>query len=59
MFWFRPKALAPLLNKSWQLSDFPPEEGQIDKTIMHAVERCFVLALESQHFQYIKITKPE
>jgi lipopolysaccharide biosynthesis protein len=57
MFWFRPTALAPLLNKTWQLSDFPPEEGQIDETIMHAVERCFALVLASQNFKYIKINK--
>lgn len=57
MFWFRPKALAPLLNKSWQLSDFPPEDGQIDETIMHAVERCFILALVSQSYEYLKIDK--
>jgi lipopolysaccharide biosynthesis protein len=57
MFWFRPKALAPLLDKNWQLSDFPPEEVQIDETIMHAVERCFVLLCLSGDYSYSKVTK--
>jgi len=58
MFWFRPQALGPLLQKKWKESDFPEEKGQIDATIMHAVERCFLLILlNNKKFNYQKLKK--
>ncbi len=42
MFWARTEALAPLLEHPWRPDDFPPELGQTDGTIMHAIERVIV-----------------
>lgn len=39
MFWYRPKALLKLTTYPWGLNDFPEEDGQIDCTVMHAIER--------------------
>jgi lipopolysaccharide biosynthesis protein len=55
MFWFRPKALDILLKQNWKIQDFPYENGQIDETIMHAVERCLILISQSTKFGYCKI----
>ena len=42
MFWARTRALARLLRHDWTEADFPPELGQTDGTIMHAIERIIV-----------------
>lgn len=42
MFWFRPAALAPVLDGALSLEDFPEEPIPDDGTIAHALERCFV-----------------
>lgn len=39
MFWYRPKALSSLVCADWSMTDFPEEQGQIDGTPMHAIER--------------------
>lgn len=44
MFWVRVPALAPLLDLGLTLDDFPPEQGQTDGTLQHALERCLVFA---------------
>lgn len=40
-FWFRPKALKKLLNRSWEYEDFPPEPLASDGTLLHAIERIY------------------
>lgn len=57
MFWFRPKALNNLFMKSWDISDFPLENGQIDETVMHAVERCFLLLLGDYGYKQLTYLK--
>ena len=51
MFWFRPKALEPLLGLGLSFDDFP--EGKYfhrNGTLAHAIERLFVLIAHKQGF---------
>jgi lipopolysaccharide biosynthesis protein len=43
MFWFKPDALVKLLSLKVKTSDYPVETGQIDGTIMHALERVLTI----------------
>lgn len=55
MFWFKPKALAPLLESNLTFDDFPEESGQIDGTLAHAIERAFLFIVETAGYTWIKI----
>lgn len=41
MFWARVDALRSLLDLRLRLQDFPVEQGQVDGTLQHAIERMF------------------
>ncbi len=41
MFWFRGKAIEPLVRMQLTLQDFAEEAGQCDATLAHAIERLF------------------
>jgi lipopolysaccharide biosynthesis protein len=51
MFWYRPEALAKLTSHSWNKTDFPEETGQIDGTIMHALERMLCFYTQQQGYE--------
>ena len=59
MFWFKPQALAPLLDSDLTFEDFPEESGQVDGTIAHAIERAFLFIVEASGFIWTKIDNGE
>lgn len=56
MFWFKPQALAPILDSGLSFADFPAEKAQTDGTLAHALERIFLYVAERQGFKYVKIS---
>ncbi|WP_136483239.1 MULTISPECIES: HAD-IA family hydrolase [Vibrio] len=50
MFWAKPEALRPLLEKEYQYSDFPAEPLPNDGSQLHALERCIGLLAERQGY---------
>lgn len=54
MFWCRPAALKPLLDLNLSVDEFPPEQGQIDGTLAHAIERFFFASCELAGLRWLK-----
>lgn len=52
MFWFKPKALEPLLVGKIPLSDFELERGQLNNTLAHVIERLMLYIVSSQGYGY-------
>lgn len=59
MFWARSAAFRSLLDLDLRLDEFDDEEGQLDGTLAHAVERLFFIACEKSGFDWMKIARPE
>jgi len=57
MFWCRTDALRPLLDLNLTFADFDDEEGQIDGTLAHAVERAFLYSLEGHGYTWAKVVR--
>lgn len=55
MFWFRPSALIPLHELEITTDEFDAENGQLDATLAHAVERMFGLIAEKAGYTSRKI----
>jgi len=49
-FWFRPQALAPLLEHPWRYEDFSQEPMADDGTISHAIERIIGFVAQDRGF---------
>lgn len=54
MFWARIEAIRPLLTAGFTYDDFPPEAGQTDGTLAHAIERSFVYLARSRGFNFVE-----
>jgi lipopolysaccharide biosynthesis protein/SAM-dependent methyltransferase len=56
MFWCRTEAVRQLFDQEFTIVDFPEERGQIDGTIMHAIERlwCYLSAYNGYENKIIK-----
>ena len=52
MLWMRTKAVEKLFRLNWSERDFPPEEGQVDCTIMHAIERLWLYIAKENGYGY-------
>lgn len=59
MFWANAGALKPILDLNLTLSDFPPEAGQIDGEMQHAIERIMAYAAEISGKTWVRVVKPE
>ncbi|HUO22903.1 MAG TPA: rhamnan synthesis F family protein [Caulobacteraceae bacterium] len=59
MFWAKSAALKPLLDLNLSAEDFPPEDGQVDATLAHAIERIYFRACEEAGFEWVRVCRPE
>ena len=53
MFWARSRALASLLGANWSYDQFPEEDGQIDGTLQHGIERFVSVACEVSGYKKV------
>lgn len=52
MFWFRSKALAPLLKLNFGWEDFRPDEAEPHATLAHAIERSLLFCVAKGGFRW-------
>jgi lipopolysaccharide biosynthesis protein len=57
MFWARTAALRPLLDLRLETDDFPPELGQLDGTLAHAIERLYYFGCERAGLDWVKVAR--
>ncbi|MBP2499944.1 MULTISPECIES: rhamnosyltransferase WsaF family glycosyltransferase [Methylobacterium] len=55
-FWAKTAAVRPLLDLGLDWSSFPPEAGQVDGTLAHAIERSLLFVAESAGFRWVKVS---
>lgn len=54
MFWFRTRALRGLYRAGLQKYHFEPEDGQVDGTLSHAIERAFFMLVETEGYDWAR-----
>ena len=59
MFWGRSAAIRPLLDAGLRFEDFPDEEGQVDGTLAHAIERIVLMCAEARGYEWLKVVRPD
>ena len=59
MFWARTASLRPLLDLNLSLDEFDEENGQVDATFAHAIERVYFHVVERAGYDWVKIARPE
>ncbi len=59
MFWARVEAIRPLFEAGITYQDFPPEAGQLDGTIAHAIERSFVDLARTRGFTFAEVDRQD
>jgi lipopolysaccharide biosynthesis protein len=55
MFWGKASIVRPLLDLNLQFEDFPPETGQLDGELQHALERMVVPIANAQNLYGLRI----
>ncbi len=55
MFWFRSAACEKIFNSELQQADFPEEAGQVNATLAHQIERCWLYLIKNEGYTYKKI----
>jgi lipopolysaccharide biosynthesis protein len=58
MFWARPATLEPIIKLNLHYDDFPEEDGQVDGTLAHSVERILFYSCELSGYDWIKTITP-
>jgi lipopolysaccharide biosynthesis protein len=58
MFWAKASALKPLLELPLTLEEFEREDGQTDRTLMHAIERSLAHISLSQGYPVAVLRNP-
>lgn len=56
MFWARTAAIQPILDLHLKPGHFPPEAGQIDGTLAHAIERMLGVACSAGGYQILPVS---
>lgn len=52
MFWARTKSIQKIFDSSIATDDFPIEDGQLDLTLAHAIERSWVYIAQSEGYDF-------
>ncbi|MCX5774545.1 MAG: hypothetical protein NTX05_08090 [Fusobacteria bacterium] len=55
MFWAKTEALKELFKQNYEWDSFPGEQGQINGTLAHSIERTFLYYVELSQRKWIKV----
>ncbi len=58
MFWFRPRAFEGVRALDLRIADFEDEQGQLDGSLHHALERLFPIAVRAAGYQVHPFVRP-